>query len=58
MLLRLAFAALVLVAIWRPSLAGLRGARLRDVLLFGVALAGMNTSFYLALDRDTARHRA
>ena len=50
-LLRLAFAALVLLAIWRPSLAGLRGARLRDVLLFGVALAGMNTSFYLALDR-------
>ena len=50
-LLRLAFAALVLLAIWRPSLAGLRGARLRDVLLFGIALAGMNTSFYLALDR-------
>jgi len=50
-MLRLAFAALVLLAIWRPTVAGLRGARARDVALFGVALAGMNTSFYLALDR-------
>lgn len=49
--LRLGFAALVLTALWRPTLAGLRGARLRDVILFGVALAGMNTSFYLALER-------
>lgn len=47
-MLRLAFAALVLAALWRPSLRSL-GAR--DVLLFGIALAGMNTSFYLALDR-------
>jgi inner membrane transporter RhtA len=50
-LLRLGFAAIVLVAIWRPALAELRGQRARDVALFGVALAGMNTSFYLALDR-------
>ena len=50
-MLRLAFAALVLLAIWRPALAGLRRERLRDVVLFGIALAGMNTSFYLALDR-------
>jgi inner membrane transporter RhtA len=49
--LRLGFAALVLIALWRPSLRGLRGAPVRDVLLFGVALAGMNTSIYLALDR-------
>lgn len=49
--LRLAFAALVLVALWRPSLTALRGASARDVIAFGVALAGMNTSFYLALDR-------
>jgi inner membrane transporter RhtA len=41
----------VLVVIWRPALAALRGRHARDVLLFGVALAGMNTSFYLALDR-------
>jgi len=50
-MMRLAFAALVLAAIWRPTLAGLRGERLRDVVLFGIALAAMNTSFYLALDR-------
>jgi inner membrane transporter RhtA len=50
-LLRLAFAAIVLAAIWRPAVRGLRGARAREVVLFGIALAGMNTSFYLALDR-------
>jgi inner membrane transporter RhtA len=50
-LLRLAFAAIVLIAIWRPRLASLRGGRARDVALFGIALAAMNTSFYLALDR-------
>jgi inner membrane transporter RhtA len=50
-LARLGFAALVLVAIWRPALAGVRGERLRDVVLFGIVLAGMNSSFYLALDR-------
>jgi inner membrane transporter RhtA len=50
-MLRLAFAALLLLAIWRPAVRGLRGSRARDVLLFGVALAAMNTSFYLALDR-------
>jgi inner membrane transporter RhtA len=50
-MLRLAFAALVLLAIARPALDGLRDARGRDVVLFGLALAGMNASFYLALDR-------
>ena len=50
-MLRLLFAALVLAAIWRPALGALRGARAREVILFGIALAGMNTSFYLALDR-------
>lgn len=50
-MLRLVFAAMVLAAIWRPALATLRQQRARDVLLFGVALAAMNTSFYLALDR-------
>ena len=50
-MLRLVFAAIVLAAIWRPALAGLRGAHAPDVILFGVALAAMNTSFYLALDR-------
>jgi inner membrane transporter RhtA len=50
-MLRLAFAALVLIAIWRPALTALRGAHARDVILFGIALAAMNTSFYAALDR-------
>ena len=50
-MLRLALAAVVLMAIWRPTARGLRGTPARDVLLFGIALAGMNTSFYLALDR-------
>ena len=50
-LLRTGFAAVILVAIWRPAIA--RGARgpLRDAALFGCALAAMNLSFYAALDR-------
>ena len=50
-MLRLSFAAIVLVAIWRPALAVLRGTHARDVLLYAVVFGGMNTSFYLALDR-------
>ena len=50
-LVRVFFSAVVLVALWRPALRGLRGARLRDVALFGFALAAMNFSFYGALDR-------
>jgi inner membrane transporter RhtA len=50
-LVRVLFSAVVLVALWRPALAGLRGERGRDVVLFGVALAAMNFSFYAALDR-------
>jgi len=50
-MLRLVFAAIVLVAIWRPALAVLRGPHARDVLLFGLVFGAMNTSFYLALDR-------
>jgi inner membrane transporter RhtA len=45
--LRLAFAAIVLCAIWRPRLAG----NLRLPAAFGVALGLMNWSFYEALDR-------
>ena len=48
---RLAFAALVLVALWRPRLGHLRGPAAREILAFGLAFAAMNTSFYLALDR-------
>lgn len=50
-MLRLSLSAVVLVALWRPSLRALRGGGARDAVLFGLALAGMNTSFYLALDR-------
>jgi inner membrane transporter RhtA len=51
-LLRTAFAAVILAAIWRPPLPRrVRGQPLRDAVLFGLALAGMNLSFYEALDR-------
>jgi inner membrane transporter RhtA len=45
--LRLAFAAIVLWAVWRPRLAG----DLRLAAAFGVALGLMNWSFYEAIDR-------
>ena len=50
-LYRLVFAALLLLAIWRPGLmeAGREGLVL--VIAFGVTLAGMNFSFYESLDR-------
>ena len=56
-LLRLAFSALILLAIARPRLRGpgglfARGRRdVRDVMLFGLVLATMNGLFYLALER-------
>jgi inner membrane transporter RhtA len=49
--LRLAFAALILLAAWRPRL---RGHRARDyglVLVFGLVFAAMNSSFYAAIGR-------
>lgn len=48
---RLLFAALLLWAIWRPSLRGHPREALRDAALFGVTLAGMNICFYTSLDR-------
>jgi inner membrane transporter RhtA len=50
-LYRLLFAAILLLAIWRPVLmeAGREGVVL--VIVFGVTLAGMNLSFYESLDR-------
>ena len=50
-LMRLGFAAIVLVVLWRPRPGSLSGAQWRDVALFGIALAGMNGCYYLALDR-------
>jgi len=49
--LRMLFAALVLMAIWRPRLSGHSRRDVILVLLFALALAGMNGTFYAALDR-------
>lgn len=49
--LRLVFATLILTAIFRPGLDLLRGSSAPVILLFGVALAGMNFCFYEAIDR-------
>jgi inner membrane transporter RhtA len=50
-LLRLLFASLLLLALWRPSLRGLDRGRLGLAALFGLVLAGMNLTFYHALAR-------
>ena len=50
-LVRTLFAAVVLLALWRPAAGSLRGRAARDVVLFGFVLAGMNLCFYTALDR-------
>src|SRR5215216_4782468 len=49
-LLRTTFAAAVLLAVWRPSPSRHRSA-LPLVVLLGIAFAGMNASFYAALER-------
>ncbi|MCL4287712.1 MAG: EamA family transporter, partial [Thermoleophilia bacterium] len=50
-LLRTAFAALVLAAIWRPALLGRGQTTWRLIALFGACLVGMNLCFYEALER-------
>jgi inner membrane transporter RhtA len=50
-LLRLAVGALVLVAVSRPRLRGRDRRQLLLVLAFGAVLAGMNSSFYAAIER-------
>ena len=50
-LLRLALAALVLVAVTRPRVRCWRWAQWRSVVLYGVSLAGMNAFYYAALTR-------
>lgn len=49
--LRVLFAAVVLGALWRPRVRGLRRPELALVIAFGISLAGMNLLFYEALDR-------
>jgi inner membrane transporter RhtA len=50
-LLRQAFAAIVLLALWRPRIRSYDAATLRLAGAFGVALGLMNLCFYEALDR-------
>ena len=49
--LRTAFAALVLLLVWRPHLRGRSRADLLAALALGVTLAGLSLSFYAALER-------
>jgi len=49
--LRVFWAALALVLLWRPRIRGLTKSQLWLVLLFGLSLAGMNFSIYAAIDR-------
>jgi inner membrane transporter RhtA len=49
--LRMMFAATVLMLIWRPRLSGHGRRDVVLILLFGASLAGMNATFYAALDR-------
>jgi inner membrane transporter RhtA len=50
-LLRQGFAAIVLLALWRPRIRAYDGAALRLAVAFGVAPGLMNLCFYEALDR-------
>jgi inner membrane transporter RhtA len=50
-LVRLAVAAVVLVAIWRPRVAGHPRADVRVAALFGLSLGLMNWAIYSAMDR-------
>jgi inner membrane transporter RhtA len=49
--LRLAFGALVLLAVWKPWKQHHNRAGWRAALLFGLCTAALNYSFYLAIDR-------
>ena len=49
--LRVALAAVVLAALWRPRVRGRSSGEWLLVLAFGISLAGMNFAFYSALDR-------
>lgn len=49
--LRLAFAALILVGVWRPWRRRLPKADLHLIILYGLALGAMNLTFYYSLER-------
>jgi inner membrane transporter RhtA len=50
-LLRTAFTAVILVAIWRPAIPRRPSEPLRDAVLLGVVMAAMNACFYASIDR-------
>ena len=50
-LLRLAFAAAILLAVWRPRVAGRERGDLRLAAAFGLTLGGMNLAIYEAIER-------
>src|ERR1700712_93048 len=50
-LLRTGFAALILLAVAGREVRPLQPAAMREVVIFAVVLAGMNFSFYSAIDR-------
>jgi inner membrane transporter RhtA len=50
-LLRTGFAAIILIAVWRPAMPRRVSVPLRDAVGLGLVMAGMNLSFYAALDR-------
>lgn len=49
--LRIVFAALLLIVLWRPRLRGYSRSGYLVAILFGLVLAGMNLSIYLSFDR-------
>lgn len=49
--LRVGFAALALLLLWRPKLTGYSRGHYLVAVVFGLALASMNYSLYLAIDR-------
>jgi inner membrane transporter RhtA len=49
--LRVAFAAIVLMAVWRPALRGRSGPDWRLMVAFGFVLVAMNLSYYESLNR-------
>jgi inner membrane transporter RhtA len=50
-LFRISLSALVLLLLWRPKLGGYARAEYGLAVVFGLALAAMNLSLYLAIDR-------
>ena len=49
--LRVLFAAVVLIAVWRPAVRGRSRADWRLIVLFGVSLGAMNLAYYESLER-------